>query len=100
MSLKTSTDLYNDSFIVNYHEGDSSIHRREITHKEDIGDKLHVIKQGESLTYLSYKYYGIKIFFVLIFSSLYIEIKYIPIGTSGISIVICFLPNDGGVKSR
>jgi len=53
----SNIDVYSDSYIINYKEGDRSLQRREIEHLGDINDKFHVVKQGETLTSISYKFY-------------------------------------------
>lgn len=51
------TDLYSSGYIINYVEGDRSLHRRPIVHREDLGDKSYIIRQGDTLTSIAYKFY-------------------------------------------
>lgn len=50
-------DLYTNAYIINYPEGDKSLQRRRIIHKQDIEDKSHIIKDGDTLSSLAYRYY-------------------------------------------
>lgn len=61
-----TTDLYKNGYVIDYQEGDSSLERRVIEHREDIGDRYHILKQGENLTYLAHKYYGKPLYWYLI----------------------------------
>lgn len=50
-------DLYTNGNVINYREGDSSLHRNKVVHSEDLEDAIHTITQGETLTYLANRYY-------------------------------------------
>lgn len=50
-------DLYTDGRMINYIEGDQSLQRDRIIHREDLEDEIHTIKQGETLTSIAYRYY-------------------------------------------
>lgn len=50
-------DLYTGGKIINYEEGDQSLQRDRIIHREDLEDELHTIKQGETLTSIAFRYY-------------------------------------------
>ena len=60
------SDLYASGYILSYIEGDSSLERNKIEYKGDVSDSLHVFVEGETLTMLSYRYYGEPIFWYLI----------------------------------
>ena len=51
------TDLYSEGFIVNYKEGDKSIHHKMIMHKDSLNDKSHRVILGDTLTGIAYKFY-------------------------------------------
>lgn len=50
------TDLYSDGYIINYQEGDRSLQRRPIIHREDLEDKSYILRQGDTLTSIAYKF--------------------------------------------
>lgn len=45
-------------FIITYKEGDQSLERTQITYIPSINDKLHPVTNWDSLSDLSYDYYG------------------------------------------
>lgn len=49
--------LYSRGFVVRYPEGDISQERHPLNHIGSEGDRLHIVIEGETLTYLAYKYY-------------------------------------------
>jgi len=49
--------LYEDSILIEYEEGDNSLERIEFSYVKNINDKNHIIKDGDTLDYLAYKYY-------------------------------------------
>ena len=51
------SDTYTDSFRIIYPEGDESLERRPINHKEDINDSVYTIKDGDTLTNIAFKFY-------------------------------------------
>jgi len=51
-------DMYDDSFIVDYNEGDRSLERLTLEHHISVDDILHVIKQGDTLVTIASQYYG------------------------------------------
>lgn len=50
-------DLYTNGNIINYTEGDQSLHRDRIIHREDLEDRIHTVKQGDTLTSIAFRYY-------------------------------------------
>ena len=57
---------YSENYIINYPEGDQSLERINIVHKEDINDKLYTVKDEDTLTSIAYRYYGNpKLWFVI-----------------------------------
>lgn len=60
------TDLYSNGILINYQEGDSSLQRRQIVHKEDLEDRSYVIRQGDTLTSISYNFYGEPLYWYII----------------------------------
>lgn len=60
------TDLYTDGYIINYQEGDRSLQRRPIIHREDLEDKSYIVKQDDTLTSISYKFYGEPLYWYII----------------------------------
>ena len=52
------SDLYSKGYVLTYVEGDSSLERDKIEYKSDTGDALHVFIEGQTLSMLSYRYYG------------------------------------------
>lgn len=52
------TDLYTDGYVINYQEGDRSLQRRPIIHREDLEDKAYIVRQGDTLTSIAFKFYG------------------------------------------
>lgn len=59
-------DLYDKGYVINYDEGDSSLERKPVDYRPDKGDKLHVFVDGETLSMLSYRYYGDPVYWYLI----------------------------------
>jgi len=51
-------DMYDDSFMIDYNEGDRSRERLTIEHQVSDGDNLHIIKQGDTLITIANQYYG------------------------------------------
>lgn len=52
------TDAYTDSYTIIYNEGDESLERRPITHREDIEDRVYTIKEEDTLTLIAFKFYN------------------------------------------
>lgn len=52
------TNTYSDSYIINYPEGDQSLERVRILHREDIEDRVHTIIDEDTLTSISTRFYG------------------------------------------
>lgn len=52
------TDAYTDSYKIIYQEGDESLERRPITHREDIDDKIYTIRDEDTLTLIAFKFYS------------------------------------------
>lgn len=61
-----SKDLYNNSTVLNFQDGETLMERNNYVHKESDGDKLHLVIDGETLTALSFKYYGEPLYWYLI----------------------------------
>lgn len=59
-------DIYNNSFIINYEEGDKSLQRQTILHEDDLEDRSYVIKDGDTLTGISNDHYGEPLFWYII----------------------------------
>lgn len=49
--------IYDDGFVVDYKEGDRSLHRKQYEYKEDINDKLYTVKEGDNITRLAFRFY-------------------------------------------
>lgn len=60
------TDLYSNSVIINYEEGDQSLERIRIEHTEDINDKYYTVRQGDSITSIAHKFYGEPLYWFII----------------------------------
>lgn len=52
-----NTDLYSKGFIVNYKEGDRSLERKKVIHRDSLDDKSYITSTGDTLTSISYKFY-------------------------------------------
>jgi hypothetical protein len=50
--------LYYNGYQINYPEGDKSLERLPIIHREDLDDKSHTIRDEETLTSISNLHYG------------------------------------------
>lgn len=50
-------DVYSKGVIINFKEGDKTLERELIKHVKDPEDRVHIFKEGESLTQLSFIYY-------------------------------------------
>lgn len=50
--------MYQEGYLVKYDEGDESLQRAQQFYEQKEGDKTHIWKEGDTLTYLSLKYYG------------------------------------------
>lgn len=59
-------NLYSAGYVVNYPEGDISLERVKIIHIEDIDDKAYTIREGDTLSYISFKFYGNPLYWYLI----------------------------------
>lgn len=66
-------DLYSRGFVLTYAEGDSSLERDRIQYQKDVGDAIHVVVEGETLTQISYRYYGEPVYWYLIADCNFIE---------------------------
>jgi len=66
MSNKNSIDLYNNGFIINYPDGDQSLQRNPIEHNQDIGDKYHTVKLGDTITSIAYMFYKKPLYWYMI----------------------------------
>ena len=60
------THLYTDGYIINYKEGDTSLQRDKIIHREDLEDKSYIVEQDDTLTSISYNFYGEPLYWFLI----------------------------------
>ena len=52
------THAYTDSYRIIYEEGDESLERRPINHREDIDDIIYQIREGDKLTSIAFKFYN------------------------------------------
>lgn len=52
------THLYTGGYIIDYLEGDKSLQKKSINHREDLDDKSYIIKDGDTITGIAYKFYG------------------------------------------
>lgn len=59
-------DVYTDGYVINYQEGDRSLERLKLLHKEDLDDRSHIIKQGDTLDLISFQYYGNPLYWYII----------------------------------
>lgn len=59
-------DLYTDSYRIIYEEGDESLERRPINHREDINDMLYMIREEDKLTNIAFRFYGNPLLWFLI----------------------------------
>lgn len=59
-------DLYTDSYRILYEEGDESLERRPINHKEDINDMLYMVKEEDKLTNIAFRFYNNPLLWYLI----------------------------------
>ena len=58
--------LYYNGYYINYKENERSLERLQIIHREDLDDKSHIIRDGDTLTSISDKYYGDSLMWYLI----------------------------------
>lgn len=47
-----------NTFTINYEQGDKSLQRVRIKHNEDVKDRTHVVIQGETLPMIAFREYG------------------------------------------
>ena len=76
--------LYDKGYIVNYNEGDSSLHRTPLGYLVSVNDIFHTIRDGESLLSISRKYYNTqKLWYVIadVNMGLIEDIFQLPVGT-------------------
>ena len=59
-------DLYTDGYRILYEEGDESLERRPINHREDINDTLYMVKDGDKLTNIAFRFYNNPLLWFLI----------------------------------
>ena len=60
------TDLYSNGITINYQEGDTSLQRKTIVHKEDLEDKSYIIRQDDTLSSIAYKFYNEPLYWYII----------------------------------
>lgn len=60
------TDAYSDSYRIIYEEGDESLQRRPINHREDINDIVYTIREEDTLTRIAFKFYSNPLLWFLI----------------------------------
>lgn len=59
-------DLYSNGITINYQEGDTSLQRKTIVHKEDLEDKSYIIRQDDTLSSISNKFYNEPLYWYII----------------------------------
>lgn len=57
MEFKTSP-FYNESFVINYEEGDRGLYRKKVEHKPQEGDEYYVTNDGDTLEGIAFEKYG------------------------------------------
>lgn len=50
-------NLYDESILISYNEGDTSLEPVEKIIKDDINDSSHIVKDGDTLQSISHKFY-------------------------------------------
>ena len=60
------TDLYSNGITINYQEGDTSLQRKTIVHKEDLEDKSYIIRQDDTLSSIANKFYNEPLYWYII----------------------------------
>ena len=60
------TDLYSNGITINYQEGDTSLQRKTIVHKEDLEDKTYIIRQDDTLSSIANKFYNEPLYWYII----------------------------------
>ena len=60
------TDLYSNGITINYPEGDTSLQRKTIVHKEDLEDKSYIIRQDDTLSSIANKFYNEPLYWYII----------------------------------
>lgn len=58
--------IYGKGYIVNYIEGDRSLERNTYRYNPGIGDKAHIVIEGQNLEYISFLYYKTPLYWFLI----------------------------------
>lgn len=56
--MRNNDHLYRKGYTVQYPEGDESKEREKLVYVRDTEDRLYVVKEGDTLTYIANKYYG------------------------------------------
>lgn len=59
-------DLYSNGITINYPEGDTSLQRKTIVHKEDLEDKSYIIRQDDTLSSIANKFYNEPLYWYII----------------------------------
>lgn len=59
-------DLYSNGITINYQEGDTSLQRKTIVHKEDLEDKSYIIRQDDTLSSIANKFYNEPLYWYII----------------------------------
>ena len=59
-------DLYSNGITINNQEGDTSLQRKTIVHKEDLEDKSYIIRQDDTLSSIAYKFYNEPLYWYII----------------------------------
>ena len=60
------TDLYSNGITINYKEGDTSLQRKTIVHREDLEDKSYIIRQDDTLSSIANKFYNEPLYWYII----------------------------------
>lgn len=61
-----TTPIYSKGYIVDYDEGDFSLQRSTVKHIDDIEDKAYTIIEGDELTSISFRFYGVPTYWYII----------------------------------
>lgn len=61
-----SRDLYKGAVQHKFSDGTIELERTQYKHKNSIGDIIHTIMEGDTLTLLAYRYYGEPLYWYLI----------------------------------
>ena len=59
-------DAFSSGYRIYYKEGDESLQRSMIIHKEDLNDTIYTIKEGDTITSISYRFYNEPLYWFII----------------------------------